>query len=186
MSKGNSGLFHGTLGTTRINSSQENTSYSDRGLDIPEHIKNMLSKLKKQGDRIIGTQNDFSMKDVSIMSKETGVEFARITIGEKVYLYRGDDKGVPLSDYFKHKIAVNGGTLDFHTHPYDNDCVPSVGDCRMVKYLREHTGKDTSKIVTPNGRLITFSEHGVVSVGTIPNIIDDDARQIYLKLFGGE
>ncbi len=46
----------------------------------------------------------------------------------------------------------------------------------MVKYLREHTGKDTSKIVTPNERLITFSEDGVVSVGTVPNIIDDDTN----------
>ena len=30
---------------------------------------------------ILGNKNDFSEKDVSIMSKETGVEYARLTIG---------------------------------------------------------------------------------------------------------
>ena len=144
MSKGISGLFRGTLGTTHINSFQKDTSYSERGLDVPEHIRKMLSKLQKPGDRIIGTMNDFSMHDVSVMSKETGVEFARITIGEKTYLYRGDKYGVHLSYYFRHKIAVNNGTLDFHTHPYDNDCVPSGGDCAIVKYLGKRTGKLTS------------------------------------------
>lgn len=32
---------------------------------------------------ILGNKNDFSEKDVSIMSKETGVEYARLTIGDK-------------------------------------------------------------------------------------------------------
>ncbi len=39
MSKGMSGLFYGTLGTTRFNSTQTNVSYSDRGVEIPSHIK---------------------------------------------------------------------------------------------------------------------------------------------------
>ena len=34
MSKGNSGLFKGTLGTTRIKSSQNTDSYSERGVEI--------------------------------------------------------------------------------------------------------------------------------------------------------
>lgn len=183
MSKGFSGHFSGTLGTTRANSSQKDISYSDRKLEIPENIKQMLSKLRKRGDRIIGTVNDFSMKDVSIMSKETGVEFARITIGEKTYLYRGDKNGVPLTYYFRHKIAVKGGSLDFHTHPYDDDCLPSRGDTEILKYFRKRTGQSTSQIVTPNGRTVTFSEHGVVSTGTVPNLIDESLKQAYLELW---
>ena len=90
MSKGFSGHFQGTIGTTHINSSQIDISYSDRNLEIPQHVKQLLSKLQKEGDRIVGTVNDFSMKDVSIMSKEAGVEFARFTIGDKTYLIRGN------------------------------------------------------------------------------------------------
>lgn len=186
MSKGISGLFHGTLGTTKTNSSQNDTSYSDRGLAIPNHIQQTLSKLEKKGDVITGTYNDFSMKDVSIMSKETGVEFAKITIGEKAYLVRGDKNGAMVPETLINKLARHGGTLDFHSHPHDNDCVPSKADMEMVKKLKNITGQPTSQIVTPNGRTVTFNEHGVVSTGTVSNIIDGDAKQIYLKLFGGE
>ena len=98
MSKGLSGLFYGTLGTTRINSSQENISYSERGIEIPEHIRKILLQLQKKGDIVTGGKENFSMKDVSIMSKETGVEFAKVTIGEETYLVRGDKTGAVVPD----------------------------------------------------------------------------------------
>jgi len=52
--------------------------------------------------------------------------------------------------------------------------------------LNEITGQTTSKIVTPNGRTTVFNKFGVVSTSTVSNIIDEDTKQIYLKLFGGE
>lgn len=183
MSKGFSGHFQGTIGTTHINSSQIDISYSDRNLEIPQHVKQLLSKLQKEGDRIVGTVNDFSMKDVSIMSKEAGVEFARFTIGDKTYLIRGNKNETPLSYYFRHKVAKNGGTFDFHTHPHDDDCVPSPGDCKVLRYFRKRTGQITSQIVTPNGRLVTFSEHGAISTGTVPNLIDESLKQAYLDFW---
>lgn len=186
MSKGNSGLFQGTLGTTRMNSSQNDTSYSDRGLTIPEHIQQTLSKLKKKGDIVTGAQDSFPIKDVSIMSKETGVEFARITIGNKTYLVRGNKNGAVVPETLIKRLTRHGGTLDFHSQPYDNDCVPSKADKEMLRKLKKITGQATSQIVTPNGRTVIFNEYGVVSTGTVTNIIDNDAKQIYLKLFGGE
>ena len=51
---------------------------------------------------ILGNKDDFSEKDVSIMSKETGVEYARLTIGDKTCLVRGDKTGTDIpSDIFK-------------------------------------------------------------------------------------
>ena len=50
MSKGYSGLFSGTLGTTYLNKLLKDSSYSDRGIEIPEEIKKILSKLTKKGD----------------------------------------------------------------------------------------------------------------------------------------
>jgi len=61
MSKGNSGLFKGTLGTSFINSSSFEESYSDRGIQIPESIKSALSKLTQKGDYLKGSAEDFSM-----------------------------------------------------------------------------------------------------------------------------
>ena len=183
MSKGNSGLFHGTLGTTHINSSQKDTSYADRGVDIPEHIKQTLSKLKSKGDIVTGSRDSFSMKDVSVMSKETGVEFAKVTIGDKTYLVRGDKNGAVVPEALMKKMAKIGGTLDFHSHPHDNDCVPSGADREMVTILKSMTGQSTSQIVTPNGRTVTFNEHGVISTGIVPNLIDESLKQAYLDLW---
>ena len=76
MSKGYSGLFSGTLGTSYLNKLLKDSSYSDRGIEIPEEIKKILSKLTKKGDYISASEEELSMLNVSIMSKETGVEFA--------------------------------------------------------------------------------------------------------------
>ena len=183
MSKGYSGLFHGTLGTTYVNGSQNGESYADRGIDIPEHIKKALSKLKKTGATVSGKIGSFSMKDVSIMSKETGVEFAHVTIGDKTYLIRGDKGGAVVPQHLMNKMSKHGGSLDFHSHPYDNDCVPSRADRKMIQKLHRITGQSTSQIVTPNGRTVTFNEHGVISTGTVPNLIDDNLKQAYLELW---
>ena len=97
MSKGYSGLFSGTMGvavnSTYLTGSSDVESYSDRGIDIPEHIKEHLVHLQNKGDYITGSVGAFSMSDVSIMSKETRVEFAHVTIGDTTYLIRGDVKG---------------------------------------------------------------------------------------------
>lgn len=186
MSKGYSGLFHGTMGTSYVNGFSNGESYAERGIDIPEYIKEALSKLKKPGDTISGPIGSFSMKDVSIMSKETGVEFAHVTIGNKIYLIRGDEHGVIISDKLLGEIIKHGGTLDFHSHPYDNDCIPSKEDRLIISQLKRLTGQMESVIVTPNGRITTFNEQGVIETGGVSNIINQDMKDIYVKLFGGE
>ena len=160
----------------------QDTSYSDRGVEIPGHIKQTLSKLKNKGDIVTGNRDSFSTKDVSVMSKETGVEYAKVTIGDKTYPVRGDKNGAVVPEYLMKKMTKKGGTLDFHSHPHDNDCVPSRADREMVKSLKSKIGQSTSKIVTPNGRTVTSNEHGVISTGTVPNLIDESLKQAYLDL----
>jgi len=46
----------------------------------------MLDKLPNKGDYIRGSGSDFDMRDVSVSSKETGVEFARVTIRNETFL----------------------------------------------------------------------------------------------------
>ena len=126
---------------------------------------------------------DIVEKDYYVMSKETGVEFAKVTIGDKTYLVRGDKNDAVVPESLLKKMARSGGTLDFHSHPHDNDCVPSGADREMVTILKSMTGQSTSQIVTPNGRTVTFNEHGVISTGSVPNLIDESLKQAYLDLW---
>ena len=126
---------------------------------------------------------DIVEKDYYVMSKETGVEFAKVTIGDKTYIVRGDKNEAVVPESLMKKMARSGGTLDFHSHPHDNDCVPSGADREMVIILKSMTGQSTSQIVTPNGRTVTFNEHGVISTGSVPNLIDESLKQAYLDLW---
>lgn len=173
------------INSTYLNNSNDVESYSERGVDIPEHIKEKLSQLQNKGDSITGSIGEFSMSDVSIMSKETGVEFARVTIGEKTYLIRGDKGGTVIPNKLLDEMKMHSGTLDFHSHPHNDDCVPSKSDCLMMRKLRQTTGQRESSIVTPNGRTTLFDENGVIETGTVPSTLDDARRRALIELFGG-
>ena len=185
MSKGYSGLFHGTLGTT-IKNGLSSQPYSDRGIEIPEHVKQTLSKLKKTGATVTGKAGSFPIKDVSIMSKEAGVEFARVTIGNEEILIRGDKNGATIPYRLLSRMKKEGGVFDFHSHPYDNDNSPSADDYAVMRRIHSATGQVTSKIVTPNGRITVYSSNGVIETGIVSNVIDNDMKEIYKKLFGGK
>ena len=78
------------------------------------------------------------------------------------------------------------GKLEFHSHPHNDDCIPSYADMKLMKILRKYTGQRCSMIVTPNGRTSTFDENGVTATGTVSNTIDASHRQALLDLFGGK
>ncbi len=185
MSKGYSGLFSGTFGTSIKNGIQSET-YADRGIDVPESIRKTLAKLPKEGNHIYGAKGSFPIKDVSIMSKETGVEFARVTIGNKEILIRGNKEGTTIPNSILNKMKKGNGTFDFHSHPYDNDSVPSGADYEVMAKIYKATGQKTSKIVTPNGRITVYGRNGVIETGIVSNVIDKDMKAIYRKLFGGK
>lgn len=185
MSKSISGLFHGILSTTYANSSSKETSYTDRGIEVPKHIQDALTQLKKTGDFIKSDGDSFSMTDASILSKETGVEFAKVSIGSDTYLIRGNAKGTVIPDSLMKRIKANQGTLEFHSHPHNDDLVPSYADRELMKRLRSMTGQTYSTIVTPNGRTATFNEHGVIEIGTVHYTIDENLKKLYYEMFGG-
>ena len=185
MSKGNSNLFHGTLGTTVSGLARSPESYSDRGIEVPERVKDMNRKLPKKGSYITGSKKDFSVKDVSIMSKETGVEFAKVTIGDKSFLIRGDQNGAVIPNSLISKMEKGNSSFDYHSHPYDDDIIPSEDDIKAFRKICRKTGQTSSMIIAPNGKKASYNESGIVSVGTIENIIDNEYKAALVKLFGG-
>ena len=185
MGAGYHGGFGNTLGSTFANSNSSEETYSDRGIEIPENLKVALSRLKEKGDYIVSEGDSFSMKDVSIMSKESGVEFAKVFVDGKTYLIRGDKSGTVIPDSLLTKMKNKSGRLEFHSHPHNDDCIPSKADMKLMGILKKVTGQRISMIVTPNGRTCTFDENGVISIGTVINTIDASHQQALLKLFGG-
>ena len=186
MSKGYSYYFDGTLGTTYRDSESSEERYSDRGIEIPMELKSALSHLQKKGDYISANGKNFSTKDVSIMSKETGVEFAKVIVDGNSYIIRGDRNGTTIPRPLLNRMKKGSGKLAFHSHPHNGDLVPSSADRAVMKMLRRVTGQRVSTIVTPDGRTCTFNEHGVVTVGTVSNKIDKTLRETYIKMFGGK
>lgn len=188
MGAGVHGGFGGTLGSTYQNATNttEEESYSDRGISIPENLKTLLGKMPHKGDYVKGTNSDFSMTDVSIMSKEARVEFAKVTIGDKSYLIRGDSKGAFIPEHILSEFKKGNGKLEFHSHPHNDDLIPSRYDLDTMAQLRRITGQQYSTIVTPNGRTSIFNEHGIVETGTVSSKIDRAHKLALIQLFGGE
>lgn len=141
--------------------------------------------MPKVGDYVTGTKVDFSMTDVSVMSKESKVEFAKVTVGNKSYLIRGDSNGTIIPENIISEIKRGSGILEFHSHPFNDDLVPSRSDLKIMGRLKVITGQPFSTIVTPNGRTATFDEHGVIETGIVHNKIDNKLKKMYYEMFGG-
>lgn len=161
-------------------------SFSDRGIRLPDSVQRNLSELLEKDDYITGDSNSFTETDVSVMAKETGVEFARISIGDKSYLVRGDAGGTSIPQAIMKQLAQGSGSLDFHAHPYDDDLIPSMADRNVISMLEQMTGQRESRIITPNGKTSTFGKNGIISVDTVRSEIDEERAKALLELFGGE
>lgn len=183
--KANSGFFHGTLGSSYLNSSKAPEKYSSRNIEVPGNVKSWMESLKRKGDVIESSLLDFSATDVSVLSKETGVEYAKVTIGNKAYLIRGDENGTDIPISIIEQIKNKNGVLEFHSHPFDDDLIASVSDRNMMTRLYKITGQTTSKIVTPNGKVSVFGKDGVIEISSVSNSISKEYAEALKRLFGG-
>lgn len=171
---------------TELKSLSNLEAYSSRGIDIPYNLKSYLEKLKSSGDYVSGQAGSFTMNDVSVLSKETGVEFACVTVGDQSYLIRGDETGTNIPKNIFDEIIKNNGTLDFHSHPHDGENIPSASDLKVIAMLENVTGQDTSKIITTDGKITLFNKYGVISIETADNTMTDECKKMLEELFGGE
>ena len=82
----------GESGIIKLKSDAKNTSipksYSERGIEIPDRLKQYLNNLNEDVEFIEVNKGDISMRDISALSRETGVEFACVTIDKKSYLIK--------------------------------------------------------------------------------------------------
>lgn len=153
---------------------------------MPDHLQEYLSKLNKPNDYIKGKAGMFTMRDLSVISKETGIEFAVVTVGDKAYLIRGTKTGTSIPENIIMQLEEHNGTLDFHSHPYDGDNIPSVAVREVIGMLEEITGESKSRIVTTDGKVTVFNKHGVINIESVDNSMTDYYKKMLEELFGGE
>ena len=55
-----------------------------------------------------------------------------------------------------------------------------------MKRLKKITGQTACSIVTLNGTIAAFNEHGIIEVEQVSNKLYDDLRNLYEALFGGK
>ena len=159
--------------------------YSSRGIELPDNVKEYMNSLKNEGQFIEGVTDSFTEQEISAMSRETGAEYARITIDDKAYLARGANTGMIIPEQLEKMLKQSGGTLDFHTHPFEGDLIPSKDDRSSIARLEKITGQKTSKIITADGQISIFSKDGVLETSTVKVSVDKKYEKMINELFGG-
>lgn len=166
----------------RVGMNMDDAIKIDKQLSFDDWEKEWISP---NGYWIESPLSDFSATDASVLSKETGVEYAKVTIGNKAYLIRGDENGTDIPISIIEQIKNKNGVLEFHSHPFDDDLIASVSDRNMMTRLSKITGQTTSKIVTPNGKVSVFGKNGAIEISSVSNSISKEYAEALKRWFGG-
>lgn len=171
---------------TIFNGKDKLPSYSSLGIEIPEEVSGYLKKLESV-DYIEGEKCSFPISILPIMSREEDVEFAVVSIQEKSYLVKGNKDGTTIPDELAKLLISNKGTIDYHSHPFTNDLIPSLRDCESLKRL---PWQNESYLITENGKVTIFNQYGIIETGLNSTAVDNRNRSeielMYEDLFGGD
>ena len=146
---------------------------------IPNKIKDYLSRLQNYGEMIL-VDSPPSFNEISLMSRQTGTEFASITIGAKHYIIKGDIKGTPISKSMIEDMKRNKGILNCHSHPFISDLRVSDEDVRFAKILN---WQNEFYVISPDGQYCTYNSNGILSIRNIEKLIEIQDKEFYEKLF---
>ena len=160
------------------NTGEKAIPYSKRGIELDERIKGYMKDLTQSGQYVSAKAGSYSAEDLAVLTTETGVEYTLLTIGGKSYMIRGMENGTTIPQELFDELIKNKGTLDYHTHPYVGDLVPSKSDLEMLKLL---PWQEESGIIEPGQRAIRFDRNGVIGEMTASEKRDED---YYSFMFG--
>lgn len=145
--------------------------YSQRGIEIEPRLKGYLGKLPNTNSYVSDVKGSFIPQYLSILTAETGVEYTVITVGEKSYLIRGTEKSTTIPADLEEALINNKGTLDYHSHPFIGDLIPSKADRYFLGLL---TWQKKSVIIDSTQTAVKFSADGAVE----PFKIENDYREL--------
>ncbi|MBQ8066754.1 MAG: hypothetical protein IJ201_00225 [Solobacterium sp.] len=159
---------------------------SSRGISLPEKLTNILDKTPDTGSYCV--VSELTNNELRTLTQETGVEYAKITISEDVYVIRGKEKGIVIPNSFVDEMKAQNGRLDAHCHPFIGDVIPSEADLEALTLLEKETGQSTSEIISVDGMRSIYSKYGIISVETVTDnsTLSEERKMDFLRLFGGE
>ena len=161
-------------------------SLSSRGVAIPEKLTDILEKTPEVGNYCV--VDELSNNELRTLTQETGVEFAKVTISEDIYVIRGEERGIVIPESFVDEMRKRNGRLDAHCHPFIGDVIPSKADLKTISILEKETGQNTSEIISVDGMRSIYSKYGIISVETVTDnsTLSEERKNAFLRLFGGE
>lgn len=154
--------------------------YSERGIKLDERIKGYMKELTSAGQYVSGKAGSYKAEDMAILTTETGVEYTLLTIGNQSYMIRGTENGTKIPEELYEALIKNKGTLDYHSHPYIGDIIPSKSDREVLKTLN---WQEKSGIIDPRGEVYRFDADGNIEPEKNTPQRDED---FYAELFGGD
>lgn len=147
---------------------------------IPENIQNYLNSLQKAGDSL-ALDSCPTIKDLSLLSRQTGVEFAAVTVNGKNILIRGTSSATIIPPTLFEELEKHKGVLNYHSHPYIGDIIPSEADLSVAKMMH---WQDEFEIVSVDGKVSAYTKDGIASTSTVENEISDNDRIFYEEIWG--
>lgn len=160
------------------------TPYSERGIEVPEKVKKLINKTPNPGSFVEIIAQEITTKDLRLLTIETGQEYALIKGGKTAIVLRGTDKGIVIPEEIIARMAMEGGELHAHCHPYIGDLIPSKADRQTIRLLKTITGQETSVIISPEGKLAIFNEKGIIEVKEDVSLLTEEQKNRLKRLFG--
>lgn len=146
---------------------------------VPENIKEYLNSLQEDGDSLTLDSRP-TIKDLSLLSRQTGVEFAALSVNGKNILIRGNSSATTISSTLFEELEKHKGTLNYHSHPFIGDIIPSKADLSVAKMMY---WQDKFKIVSVDGITSLYNKNGIIETGTVENIILETDKSLFEELF---
>ena len=114
----------------------------------------LLQSLSEYDSRVTVNKSDVSMKDLSALTAETGVEYAMFTKKGERLIIRGNERMTNINTRDAAELASEGYKWSGHTHPGidANTVTPSPGDYAVLKAF----GQKYSVIYDATGRFGIF------------------------------
>ena len=148
---------------------------------VPTKIQDALLKLKKYGDSI-EVDVPYKFNEMALMSRQTGVEFASISVNGRNIIIKGNNKGVQISSELLTEIKKYKGILNCHSHPYIGDLQPSASDIELASFMN---WQDEFNIITPDMRHCVYNKFGIIQIDNVSLDLTKDEIEKLKEVFGG-
>ncbi len=103
-----------------------------------------------------------------------------VTVNGKNILIRGTSSATIIPPTLFEELEKNKGVLNYHSHPYIGDIIPSEADLSVAKMMY---WQDEFEIVSVDGITSVYNKNGIIETGTVENIILETDKSLFEELF---